>query len=1247
MRRVDAEGDSRGVRVPKRDEARFRSRLRRAAIEWLERRELLSTSTSTLPSPTVVSAPNVTPNQQVQDASLATAAQALTAAPNASSPSVTVDPLNSLKMVATWVDQDPAGYNAGNFVAPITSYIEGAFSIDGGKTWTALPSAAFGTGGFRNSTSVNVQQDFSVTPPTNGTVDVFTETTDVSVAFDRSENFYILSSTHNNANTAGELDLQRFSWTGTGTPTYNGFTTAYSWDEADSGNNSGTVDQAVTPTLAVDTNLSTFTDPTTNVTVTDPFSGNIYIAWAEIDSNTYGGIPNFNPDTIKMTASSDQGQHFTHAAYVDDSSNANGHNTGVVTNPPPPQYPLHDSSARYTAPQITISQGNGTTVPGGQVTIVYDDYGTVAPLDQILTQTDLDGGTSSQFSFANPMQTPNIGTLIPISVAIPATTNNNVPFVLQDLDVTATIAWPNLSEIGAILIPPASVTAATGITSITLFNGDIGVRGTGTADTTANLGDTSGSGSSTTFVQFSNGSGTVFDPEAVRSISDSNVGKSAVGHFQPDGEAAFLALKGLTPAQLNGTWMFEAVDNVADTSTAPKFVNGVTLNFTSGINPGAATGAAGAEVTVAGKNSLYVVPIPNINPTNSSSAYGDVFHTDNPASPFFDGVAGTNVRGSGTVTATTQGAIPILPAPVIASDNTLGSFSPFAGRIYVAFTGMFTGAQAGDTDIFLAFSDDGGQTWSALQQVNDDNAATDGYSGASDDVAGADGITGRTQYQPQVAVDQSTGNVVLSFLDARNDPSDARVATYIAVSSDGAVINSTTGASGFAADVYANPTQTALNAVTGSAVNLGPIPDNQSTGSGEESTDGYGTHQALIVTNGRIVPFWTSNQNMAVKTAIVDSIMAVAAGPRIISSSQGPVGANGDTVNTTRAADGTTLANTIEVTFDRTIDPSSYATIEANTSVFYTSPFLSNTGQKVTTQLPVTGITAVNGNTATGLGATEFLITFNPGGLASFVGTYSYVIKPTGILDQIRKVSATGVITKGTVMDQNANGTSGQVTGDDYVVGQPTGFANYATGTLPIIVSGVHVLTVAAVNSSGTVIGSGANDLVLNNTVGALQVAFDRNILVSSFTPAQILSIIGPAGAVSLAGVTITPLSVFTTSGQVNYTSGATANLFKITFATQQVSGSYSLTIGTGIIAADGTGVDANLNAGLDVLRGTATNGITTSVTYNSAVSTAAPATIAPATANSNGTTTPSVLQVPINVRTTSRSRATPAPSPA
>ncbi len=465
MRRVDAEGDSRGVRGQKQVEARYRSRLRRAAIEWLERRELLSTSTSTLPSPTVISAPLLSGSGVTQGVSFE-GGNPLTAStteiPSANSPSVSVDPNNPLRMVATWVDHDTPGFNAGNYVSPVTDYVAGAFSTDGGETWNALPANAF--------QAVDTQTDFSITPPTNGTVNKFTMTNNASIAFDRNENFYILSTSHSAANTAGVLDLSRFNFSGT-TPTYTGLTSIYSWDQADSASHSGTSDAVATATLAVDSNLPTFTDPTTNTTVTDQFSGNIYAVWSEVDSNTYGGIPGFNPDTIRMAASSDQGALFTAPAYVDDSSNAN-------------QGGAHSGSGRYAAPQVTISQGNGT-IPGGQVTIVYDDFGTIAPLDQILDQTSLLGGTSEQFSAASSLLGPNTfatATINNTTVITAQNLNQRIPIAvnitdpkfisLQALELTTTIDYPTMGDMTITLFPPATVTAATGITQILLFQGN-------------------------------------------------------------------------------------------------------------------------------------------------------------------------------------------------------------------------------------------------------------------------------------------------------------------------------------------------------------------------------------------------------------------------------------------------------------------------------------------------------------------------------------------------------------------------------------------------------------------------------------------------------------------------------------------------------------------------------------------------------------------------------------------------------
>jgi hypothetical protein len=755
MRRVDAEGDSRGVQGRKRAGSSTRSRVRSANLEWLERRELLTTTLSTLPSPTVLDPPNLATSLSVADS-----AGALTGTSSASSPSVSVDPTDSLKMVAVWTDTSLTGYNPGNFVASITSYAQGAYSLDGGKTWSQM--TGFGT------SSANVQEDFSLAVPTNGTVNVFTQTTDASVGFDRNGNFYVLTSTHdaaalNGTSTAGVLDVQRFSFTGnapvlqTAKPTV-----VYAWDSPDSGTSA---DPAVTPVLAVDSNVASYTDPTTNAVQTDQYSGNVYAIWASVDSNTSNGIPSFNPNTIRMAASSNLGNSFTAPAYVDDSANANGHNVAIVTNPPSPTNILHDASGRYAAPQATISQGSATT-PGGQLTIVYDDYGTQAPLDRILDQTDTLGGTSEQFGYTNSLEVGNVGSEIPITVNI-----TDPKFVsLQQLDITASIVWPNISEIGAILIPPTALN--TYLTAhingyqgfINLFQGDVTAE-SGTADAGADLGITA-SGA---------GVGTTFDTAAVRRISDPTSSKTAVGYYQPDGESVLKAIQNLhlTAAQLNGVWQFESNIITADTSTSPKYVNSVTLNFSSGNNPGSSAG----QVTIADMNSLVDVPVPGINTSDPGSLQSPTQNQKN-----VNGVTSTGDSGSGNVQTFYQGN-PILPAPVIAADNTLGSFSEYQGRLYVAFTGLYSDAASGNTDILLFTSDDGGKTWSDGLQVNDDDAATDGFS-ASGTTTTANGtvVDGRAQFDPQIAVDPSTGDVVLSFFDARNDSSGFRATTAVPLS---------------------------------------------------------------------------------------------------------------------------------------------------------------------------------------------------------------------------------------------------------------------------------------------------------------------------------------------------------------------------------------------------------------------------------------------------------------------------------
>ena len=247
-------------------------------------------------------------------------------------------------------------------------------------------------------------------------------------------------------------------------------------------------------------------------------------------------------------------------------------------------------------------------------------------------------------------------------------------------------------------------------------------------------------------------------------------------------------------------------------------------------------------------------------------------------------------------------------------------------------------------------------------------------------------MSGRPQFQPSIAVDQTTGTLVMSWFDTRNDASRARVATYVTYSID--------GGNTFSPQVYANVPQTATDAITGDTVILGPVPDNESPGNpNTEGTFGFGDHQGLAVYGGHVYPAWASNQvprwlisggpdgkallNIKVATVLIP------AGPRIISSTEGPVGDPGDTVNNTRTSDGTPIVSAFDVTFDRPVDP---ATFTPNlVQVFFHDTTASNaTGGLV----PVTSVEPLNLGP---LGATEFQVNFAP---RSAVGTYSYAISP-------------------------------------------------------------------------------------------------------------------------------------------------------------------------------------------------------------------------------------------------------------
>ena len=625
--------------------------------------------------------------------------------------------------------------------------------------------------------------------------------------------------------------LQKYSFTGS-TPTAQSFTTnqqtpnPYGFGGGFGGSGdlkiiyqwlaSGTNDQAINPTMTVDDNLATI--PNGVASQADPFAGDVYVAWTSVDINTSIPITPFNPNRTKLVVSSDGGNNFSPLT-VTDVNNSSFTDDGNFTTE-------HD-----TTPAVTVSQGrmgseSGLTgdagIPGGQVAVAWNDFGG----GQLMANT-VSAGRDQSFGQQYSIQTGTIpfgsylsgGTAFPVPVSISNLTD------LNSLDVTVNIVDSSDANLGLVLEAPS------GDTFQLIANQIIDLTPTTTATFTGQgLGGTNiGVKTFTNNNIASYAMGTTFDDNATRSIFDSTtsgtnaISGPAIGDYLPEGAGfggggsldAFLAQE-LAKGMINGNWKLITLDSNTSAPSSPNYLINWSLSFGRGL-------AADNDVVLPNTNGLVI--------------------------------AGT--AGAGAVTVPSS-PISIGPGLVMAQDNTIGAYSPHEGRIYTAFVGYYNVTVFGlknpttNTDVFLSYSDDGGRTWSSPVEVNDDSSDADGFSGANEQ-NNADQFDGRSQYQPQIAVDQTTGTLVLAWRDARNDPTNnTLVSTYITASID--------GGNTFNDQVYANPQTTALDAITGQTEALGPQGDNATTAdNATNATYGFGTAMGLAVLDGQLYPVWAGN----------------------------------------------------------------------------------------------------------------------------------------------------------------------------------------------------------------------------------------------------------------------------------------------------------------------------------------------------------------------------------------------------
>ncbi len=138
------------------------------------------------------------------------------------------------------------------------------------------------------------------------------------------------------------------------------------------------------------------------------------------------------------------------------------------------------------------------------------------------------------------------------------------------------------------------------------------------------------------------------------------------------------------------------------------------------------------------------------NLTESGQGGGKIFVNIDPdglgPAPFSDRIelADTHVGGYDFIPAQPDRSI---DAEVgLAWDRSGGVHN---GRVYAIYT-LEHPNESNNTDIYLRFSDDNGTTWSTPRRVNDDN-------------------TVNSQFLPKLSLDQTTGNIAVTWYDARND----------------------------------------------------------------------------------------------------------------------------------------------------------------------------------------------------------------------------------------------------------------------------------------------------------------------------------------------------------------------------------------------------------------------------------------------------------------------------------------------
>jgi subtilisin-like proprotein convertase family protein len=789
-----------------------------------------------------------------------------------------------------------------------------------------------------------------------------------AAAIDLNQTLYITYTETDAAGLGGALVLQRFSFAGGSPSAVAGGTNQVlnQWFGAD---------PVLNPTIGVDNNVTSFTDSTatTDNVQTDSMVGKaVYIAWSTANTAPTVVPVNFNPNVIKAIASADGGKTFTTPQFVN-----NGSNIAAL-------------GSHYTSPKIVFTQGSADgRVAGGQLVFVWADFGrNTIDIDaskpdggnaaKVVAGVVTTTGSTGAFGDAVPAPppatvppTPDTPTLTTFTANVSVT---DPAFILADLDVSLSILAPHVNQLSVDLVAPDGTTVH--LLQNQTNSSALSTVGRGVIDA-PNLGELNG------FLI-----GTDFDDGAARAINDLGATAPYTSDYRPE-VGSLSVFNGKTAAQLTGTWNLVVTDFLSDGMTVPtQRVDAWALHMSSYIsNTGFGADESAINFVKTAPGSAQA-PFPTVTPLSGPQGIG-------------------------------QGLS-------VAIDNTLGAFSPYEGRLYVAYN------VAGGVKV----------------ATFDDLTPTSVFENFT--VTPSDNTNG-SRFNPTIAVDLTTGTVGVMYYDSNWDNFQVRSAQSFTDSVD--------GGEDWSPSAQFNQLKTATDAITGQTIVIEPYAGNE----GLAGTLGFGDQSGLVMSAGHVIPMFASNNNLA-NSLIATATVTIAAGPRILQGDMGSVIAdavdsdddpNIVTYNDQFASDGTREITGIRIVFDRPIDVSTFDATQFKLVYRDTVTPTSQPG----TIIPNTTYTVVPIDNDDEFGllppstigrlAEEFLITFLPGDALNKVGTYSYAVgnvdgSTAEIRDMVKTVSGAA---------------KSIVAAPDTIAVSPTGATETGT-TVTITTTGVHNLVV-------------------------------------------------------------------------------------------------------------------------------------------------------------------------------------------